>query len=67
MAAHVFDPSTWQQRQVDLCEFKANLVYRVSSRTTRRQRNPVMKKKGKNRMEAWRVNREESSEERRKK
>jgi hypothetical protein len=52
---------------VGLCEFKANLVYRVSSRTTRRQRNPVMKKKGKNRMEAWRVNREESSEERRKK
>jgi hypothetical protein len=30
---------------VDLCEFKASLVYRVSSRTARAtQRNPVSKK-----------------------
>jgi hypothetical protein len=35
-------------RQADLCEFQANLVYRVSSRTARTpQRNPVLKKKKK--------------------
>ena len=34
-----------RQRQVDLCEFKANLVYRVSFKTARAtQRNPVSKK-----------------------
>jgi hypothetical protein len=35
----------WRQRQADLCEFKATLVYRVSSRTARAitQRNPVSK------------------------
>ena len=33
------------QRQTDLCEFEANLVYRMSSRTARAiaQRNPVSK------------------------
>ena len=32
-----------RQRQADLCEFKACLVYRVSSRTARtvKRRNPV--------------------------
>jgi hypothetical protein len=25
----------WRQRHVDLCEFEASLVYRVSSRTAR--------------------------------
>jgi len=31
------------QRQTDLCEFKATLVYRVSSRTARAtRRNPAM-------------------------
>jgi hypothetical protein len=28
-------PSLGRQRQADLCEFKASLVYRVSSRTVR--------------------------------
>jgi hypothetical protein len=28
-------PALRKQRQVDLCEFEANVVYRVSSRTTR--------------------------------
>ena len=28
-------PSLGRQRQADLCEFKANLVYRVSFRTAR--------------------------------
>jgi hypothetical protein len=25
--AHAFDPSTWEERQADLCEFEASLVY----------------------------------------
>jgi hypothetical protein len=38
-------PALGRQRQEDLCEFKANLVYRASSRTARAiQRNPVSKK-----------------------
>ena len=38
-------PALGRQRQVDLCEFKISLVYRVSSRTVRTvtQRNPVSK------------------------
>ena len=38
-----------RQRLVDLCEFKASLVYRVSSRTARiiTQRNPVLTKQKK--------------------
>ena len=35
---------TLRQRQASLCEFKASLVYRVSSRTARAtQRDPVSK------------------------
>ena len=38
-------PALRRLKQVDLCEFKASLVYRVSSRTARAiQRNPVSKK-----------------------
>ena len=37
-------PALGSQRQADLCEFKASLVYRMSSRTARAtQRNPVLK------------------------
>ena len=32
---HTFNPRLGRQRQADLCEFKAGLVYRVSSRTAR--------------------------------
>ena len=32
MMAHTFNPNT---READLCEFKASLVYKVSSRTAR--------------------------------
>ena len=32
MAVLAFNPSTRKQRQVDLCELKASLVYRTSSR-----------------------------------
>jgi hypothetical protein len=41
-----------RQRQADLCEFKASLVYRESSRTARvTQRNPVLKNKKKEKKE----------------
>ena len=37
-------PALGRQRQVGLCEFKAIMVYRASSRTARAtQRNPVSK------------------------
>jgi hypothetical protein len=35
MVVHTFNPSTGRQRQENLCEFKASLVCRVSSRTAR--------------------------------
>jgi len=39
-------PVLGRQRQVDLCEFEASLLYRMSSKTARTtQRNPVSKKK----------------------
>ena len=45
MVAHTFDPSIWEIRQADLCEFKAYLIYRVNSRTARTtQRNSVSNK-----------------------
>jgi hypothetical protein len=41
-------PALRRQRQVSLCEFKASLVYSLSSRKARAtQRNPVKKKKKK--------------------
>jgi hypothetical protein len=37
-------PALRRQRQVDLSEFKANLVYRASSKTAKAtQRNPASK------------------------
>ena len=42
------DPVLRRQKQGDLCEFEANLVYKVSSRTVKAtQRNPVLKRKKK--------------------
>jgi hypothetical protein len=42
VVVHTLNSSTKKQRQIDLCEFEANLVYRVSSRTARvTQRNLV--------------------------
>jgi hypothetical protein len=39
-------PALGRQRQVDLCEFEASLVYRVSSKTTKAtQKDPVLKNK----------------------
>ena len=45
----LLSPALGRQRQMDLCEFKANLVYRESSRTARvvTQRYPVSKIKNK--------------------
>lgn len=38
---HVFNPSNWETGG-ELCEFKANPIYKVSSRTAKiAQRNPV--------------------------
>jgi hypothetical protein len=41
MVAHAFNPSTWEAEAGGIFEFEASLVYRVSSRTARLQRNPV--------------------------
>ena len=38
-------PGLRRQRQVDICEFEASLVYKASSRTARTVRNPVSKNK----------------------
>lgn len=35
LKVHYFNPSTHEQRQIDLCEFKASLIYTVSSQTAR--------------------------------
>jgi hypothetical protein len=40
-------PTPKKQRQVDLYEFEANLVYRASSRTTRATRKNIVSKKTK--------------------
>jgi hypothetical protein len=50
MVAHAFNPSIWwgwgEDRGRRISEFKASLVYKVSSRTARAtQRNPVSKNK----------------------
>jgi hypothetical protein len=48
VVAHAFNPSTRGSRGRWISEFKASLVYRVSSRTARAtQRNPVSKNKNK--------------------
>ena len=36
-------PALGRQRQADLCEFKASLVYRVPGQAPKLQRNPVLK------------------------
>jgi hypothetical protein len=41
-------PATWQQMQVDLCEFEVSLVYKNSSRIARATyKNPILKSKPK--------------------
>jgi hypothetical protein len=38
-------PALRRQRHVDLCEFKAKQVYRVSSRISRATQRPCLKKR----------------------
>jgi hypothetical protein len=45
---HIFSPALGRQRQEDLYELKASLVYRENSRIARvAQRNPVLKNRTK--------------------
>ena len=45
MVAQTFNSRTEEAEAGDLCEFRASLIYRVSSRIARAtQRNPVMEK-----------------------
>jgi hypothetical protein len=47
VVTHAFNPSTWET-EAGRFEFKASLVYRVSSKTAKTtQRNPVSKNKNK--------------------
>jgi hypothetical protein len=47
-------PALRKQRQADLCEFKASLVYRASSRISRAtQRNPVSNKQISKQTKNW--------------
>jgi hypothetical protein len=49
VVAHTFDPSTWEAETGGFLSSRS-LVYRVSSRTARAtQRNPVLKKRKKER------------------
>ena len=46
VVAHAFNPVLRRQRQIDLCEFEASLIYKASSRTAMAiQKNPVSKPK----------------------
>jgi len=46
VVAHTFNPSTWEAEAGGSLEFKASLVYRVSSRTARAtKRNPILEKR----------------------
>jgi hypothetical protein len=38
-------PACRRQRQVDLCEFEASLLYRMSSRTAKGYTDPALKNK----------------------
>jgi hypothetical protein len=56
-----------RQRQAELCEFKVNLVYKMSSRTARAtKRNPVLKKKNKNKKRERERKRTEKEKQKRK-
>jgi hypothetical protein len=44
VVAHTINPSTGEQRQADLCEFEASLVYRAGSRTARDTEKPCLEK-----------------------
>jgi hypothetical protein len=45
VVAHAFNPSIWEAEAGYLCELKASLVYRASSRTGRHRENVPQGKK----------------------
>jgi hypothetical protein len=47
MMAHDFNLSIWRQREVDLCEFAASLVYKMSSRIAKATPKYLSQKKQK--------------------
>ena len=63
MVVLTFDP-LGKQRQVDLWEFKASLVYKESSRATRAvtQRNPVSEKKERRKKKKKRIEKKKEKE-----
>jgi hypothetical protein len=48
VVAWTFNLSTWKQRQMDLCEFKASLVYGAGSRIAEATQRKTVLKKNKN-------------------
>ncbi|KAM7330605.1 hypothetical protein ACRRTK_009794 [Alexandromys fortis] len=42
VVAYAFNSSTGRQRPLDICEFKASLIYRVNSRTVRATQRPCL-------------------------
>ena len=68
VVAFIIIPALGKQKQADLCEFVASLVYRGSSRTARAtQRNPASKNKEKRREEKREKRREEKRREEKRK
>jgi hypothetical protein len=64
---HAFNLSTWEA-EAGKSEFKASLVYRVSSKTARAtQRNPVSKKKEKGKKRGGREGKEKKGQEKKRK
>jgi hypothetical protein len=44
VVVHAFNPSTWEAEAGGISEFKASLVYKVSSRTARLNRETLFQK-----------------------
>ena len=64
MVVHTLIPALRRQMQVDLCEFKPSLVYRVSSRTAGTRttpRNPVSKNKMKQKNQSGQLLRKDTN------
>jgi hypothetical protein len=64
VVVHAFNPRTWEAPSRRISEFKASLVYRVSSRIARAtQRNPVLKERERERERREEKRREEKRRE----
>ena len=44
VAAHAFNPSTWEAEERQISEFKVSMVYKVSSRTASYTEKPCLEK-----------------------